>query len=345
MSLTLNEKEKRSIVAVVQEKLDTHLSHFPFARYPNEPLNEWQRIFCDPSSVPTEIIKKALSWHFGNWQRKGLALAHRNIIASIIKVWPEYTELHSQDAAQVLQFWKQRLPDWHHGFGAVTFLLHLQRPDQFELADRHRIDAMFEMLKAIDHSDKDRTTSLSLTDLQDYTTFFRAIFPKLPHGNDSRIMFDRFLKSYGNRHAYKLVSADFKSKEANIRSFSWETASSKRYNLDLIANRANADILFACFLLTPEAQSQSKEELKISDVIDMLPLGTGGLCNPTSFNYALISLFSGQKQRDYWVFQNQEVRHSFTEQANNSTRDMQFYLRHADERISLNPKYINAKEV
>ena len=343
MSLSLNEKEKRSISTIVQDKLDNHLNHFPFSRYPIEPLNEWQRIFCDPKTVSSETLKRALGWHFGGWQRKDLALSHSKIIATIIKSWPEYTELPSQDAEQALLFWEQKLTDWHHGFGAVAFLLHLQRPDHYELVDHHRIDAMFELLKAINHSDKDRAANLSFADLQDYSTFFRAILPKLPHGDESRVKLDRFLKSYGNRHAYKLVSPDFKSKEATIRSFSWETASSKRFVLDQIANRANADILFACFLLMLETQNQSSEEFTISDVIDLIPLGTGGLCNPASFNYALVSLFGGQKQRDYWVFKNQEIRHAFTEQANSSTRDMRFYLRHADEKISLNSKYINSK--
>jgi hypothetical protein len=235
------------------------------------------------------------------------------------------------------------LADWHHSFGAAALLLHLHRPDSFEVVDRHRLDAMFELLKAIDHSENDRMTTLSFTDLQDYTSFFRALVPKLPYGNDSRIKLDRFLKAYGNRHAYKLVSPDFKAKEATIRSFSWETAASKRYRLSQITNRSNADVLFACFLLALEAENRSPEELTIEEVIDQIPVGTGGLCNPASFNYALVSLFSGQKQRDYWNFQNPELRHAFTEQANNSTRDMRFYLRHAAEKISVNPKYVIAK--
>lgn len=344
MTLTLNEKEKRSIVAVVQEKLDTHLNHFPFARYPMEPLNEWQRIFCDPKTVPSDTLKKALSWHFGSWQRKDLALAHRKIISSIMKFWPEYAEQSAQNVEQAFQFWEKKLSDWHHGFGAATLLLHLQRPDQFELADRHRIDAMFELLKAIEYADKERVNTLSYLDLQDYTSFFRSIFPKLPHGNESRMKLDRFLKSYGNRHAYKLLPADFKSKEATIRAFSWETITSKRFRLDLIPHRSNADILFASFLLSQETGDQNPTEFTIGEVIELLPLGTAGICNPASFNYALVSLFGGQKQRNYWLFQNQEVRHAFTEQANNSTRDMRFYLRHANEKISINPRYLRIEE-
>lgn len=343
MPLTLNEKEKRNIAATIQEKMQAHLSHFPFARYPTEPFQEWQRIFSDPKAVSLDTLKTALSWHFGSWQRKDMALSHRKIVTSIIKAWPEYVEHISQHAEQAITFWEGKLTDWQHGFGAAAFLLHLQRPDQFELADRHRLDAMLDLLKAIDHAEKDRKTTLSLADLQDMTTFFRAILPKMNYGNDSRTVLDRFLKSYGNRHAYKLLPDGYTTQEPAIRSFSWETVSSEQFNLNLIANRANADILFACFLLTLESSQKAASEFTIDEIVAKLPLGTAGICNPASFNYALISLFSGQKQRDFWLFDDPNIRVAFTAQANNSTRDMRFYLQHSDLKIKLNPKYVNAE--
>ncbi|MUT64924.1 hypothetical protein [Paenibacillus sp. NEAU-GSW1] len=340
MSLTLNEKEKRSIVAVVQNKLEAHLNHFPYARYPIEPLNEWKRIFCDPKTVPSDTLKKALNWHFGSWQRKDLALAHRKIISVILKFWPEYVEHPAHAAEQSFHFWEQKLSDWHHGFGAVAFLLHLQRPDQYEIADRHRIDAMFSLLKAIDHAHKERVSTLSFLDLQDYTSFFRSTFPKLPHGNESRLKLDRFLKMYGNRHAYKNVTLDYQTKEPSIREFSWEKASSKQFDLKKIMLRSNADVLFACLLLSLEQHSQPDEALTIGRIAEYIPLGTAGICNSASYNYAMISLFGSQKGRDYFQLEGAVLRDDFTDQANQSTRDMKFYAKHADLIVTLNPKYI-----
>jgi len=93
-------------------------------------------------------------------------------------------------------------------------------------------------------------------------------------------------------------------------------------------------------LLALEAENRSHENLTIGEVVGLLPLGTGGLCNPASFNYALVALFGGQKQRDYWVYEKPELRHAFTEQANKSTRNMRYYLSHASEKLSVNPKYV-----
>lgn len=343
MSITLSEKEKRTLITIIQERIDDAMSLFPFARFPIEPLDEWRRIFCDPATVPLETIRQAIAWAFGGWQRKDLSLAHRKIIAEISKAWPESTQLPAEDPEQALVFWHNNLSDWNHGFSAVSFLLHLQHPNAFEIVDRHRLDAMLELLKAIGHAEQESQPELTFSQLQEYTDFFRAIFPKLSYGNESRIKLDRFLKIYGNRHAYSNIPDDYKSKEATIRSFSWDSVSSERFRIDDITNRANADVLFACFLLTLEAETRPSDNLTIGEIIDRLPLGTGGLCNPASFNYALVSLFSGQKQRDYWIFQNPELKRAFTKQANNSTRDMRFYLKHAAEKISVNPKFVNAK--
>lgn len=84
MTITLNDKEKRSIVTLIQDRMEEHLSRFPFARYPSEQLEEWKQAFCDPKSVTPNTLKQALSWHFGSWQRKDLALAHRRIISTIL---------------------------------------------------------------------------------------------------------------------------------------------------------------------------------------------------------------------------------------------------------------------
>jgi len=344
MPSTLSEKDKRALAAAVADRIDEHLGRFPFARYPAEPLEEWRRIFRDPSAVQADTVRQALGWHFGGWQRKDLPLSHRKTIAEVVKAWPEFADAAVRGAEGVLDFWRDKLSDWRHGIGAAAFLLHLQQPDALEIADRHRLDAMFELLKAVGHVEKDRAAGLSLADLQDYTAFFRAVCHRLPYGDDSRVKLDRFLKAYGNRHAYRHVSPDFTTREPIIRSFSWETASSKRFRLDRISHRANADILFACFLLALEAEDRSHEDLTIGNVIDRLPLGTGGLCNPASFNYALVALFGGQRQRDYWVLKRPELRHAFTEQANQSTRNMRFYLVHASEKLSVNPKYVKESD-
>ncbi|GAB7057311.1 MULTISPECIES: hypothetical protein [unclassified Paenibacillus] len=342
MSMTLSEKEKRAIAAFVQEHVDEHLFRFPYARYPVEPLDEWKRMFCDPAAVPITALRQALGWQFGAWQRKDLPSAHSRTILNIVKAWPEFVQSAAFGAAQSFQFWEKRLPDWQNGFNAATFLLHLLRPDDFEIADQHRIQAMAELLKAINHQDSEQAFSRSLQDLERYSEFFRAIMPKLSFGSKNRLQFDRFLKAYGNRHAYKNVATDYKTKEPDITTFSWNDAAAKQFDLSKIKLRSNADVLFACLLLSLDRHPVNLDELTVGQVTERLPLGTAGICNPASYNYAMIALFGNQKGRDYFQLESPSLREAFTEQANQSTRDMKFYVKHADEKVLINPKYLKA---
>jgi hypothetical protein len=165
---SLTEKDKKALITTITSLMDEHLSRFPYAKYPIEPLGEWRRFFCDPKTVPVKMVKQLLSWHFGGWQRKDLALAHRKVIAEILKVWSEFVE-SPLDPWQALTFWQDKLSDWHHGFGAAAFLLHLQHSEKFEIVDRHRLDAMNELLRTIGHSNQVNEQTLSLSTIQDYT--------------------------------------------------------------------------------------------------------------------------------------------------------------------------------
>ncbi|EFM09533.1 hypothetical protein PaecuDRAFT_3580 [Paenibacillus curdlanolyticus YK9] len=339
MSLTLNEKDKRSLAALIQARMEEHISRFPFARYPIEPVEEWKRIFYDPISITPTTLKQSLSWHFGSWQRKDLALAHRKVISTIVVNWSEYIK-NPYSLTDSLQFWQQKLPNWKTGFNAVAFLLHLTRPDSIELVDHHRLQAMTELLKEIKHKEAEQTFSLTLTDLECYSSFFRAVMPKLPFGLRNRILLDRFLKAYGNRCAYKNTHADYRTIEPEITTFSWNSFSAKHFDLTKITLRSNADILFACLLLSLDSHPNTLDGLTIGQIIERLPLGTANICNPASFNYAMIALFGNQKGRDYIHFENSTLTEAFTKQANQSTRNMRFYIHHSSERAILNPKYL-----
>ncbi|MGX4583038.1 hypothetical protein [Paenibacillus chitinolyticus] len=340
MTLTLNEKEKRAIASLIQERIEEHLRQFPYARYPNEPLEEWKRAFSEPKTVPVGTLRQAFRWPLGGWARNDMSTARSRTIISIVKLWPEFAENIVFEPEQIFHFWEQNLPHWQSGFNAAAFLLHLMRPDVIENVDSHRISAMREIMKAAGLPHEDQPHSLSFTVLEQYSQFFRLILPKLPFGNDSRNKLDRFLKAYGNRYAYRNVAASYNTQEPSIREFSWDKASSKKFDLGKIKLRSNADILFACLLLSLELQNNKDASLTIRNIAELIPLGTAGICNPASYNYAMISLFGHQKGRDYFQLESATLQEAFTEQANQSTRDMKFYTKHAEEVATINSIYI-----
>jgi|GEM_PF-992448 len=344
MTLTISENKKKAIVAYINEHFEEHMSHFPYAKYPTEPLVQWREQFAAPSTVGPETLRAALSWRGGFWQRKDAPYAQRQAAIWAVKSWDEFVRAGAFEPAQALKFWTDRFGSSSLPYDTAAFLTHLVRPDALELADAQRLGAMHDLLKQVGHEDGERGVDLSLDELLRYTDFFRALLPKMQskHGDRTRVQLDRFLQAFGNQHVMAKLAEKFPPTiEPTIRSLDWETINCKHFAPDQIVGRANADALFACLLLALDQRPDRRERLTVGEIAALVPLGSGGICNPGSYHYAMIALFGGQNGRNFFTFEDQGLQAAFTKQANQSSRNMRFYLAHTDKTVSIHPKYIN----
>ena len=342
MALSISENKKKAIITYINDHFDEHMSHFPYAKYPTEPLNQWREQFSDPKAVDPKTIRTALSWRGGFWQRKDAPYAQRQTALSVVRLWPEFVREEAAEPAHVFDYWTNRLENDPLAFDTASFLAHLICPDALELADAQRLEAMWDLLMEVGHDGGEPDDGFSLDGLLRYTDFFRALLPKMqPKDVDrARVQLDRFLKAYGNRHALaKLADKTPPTIEPVIQSLNWGAIDCKKYAPERIAGRANADVLFACLLLALDRKPERKEKLTVGEVAELVPLGSGGVCNPGSYHYAMIALFGGQKGRDFFTFEDETLHTAFTAQANQSSRDMRFYRKHLDASININPKY------
>ena len=113
------------------------------------------------------------------------------------------------------------------------------------------------------------------------------------------------------------------------------------FHLDLIKHNQNADKLFRQLLTSLEQQygSNIPEWLTVREVSKKIPIGTANIDKNSSYNYAMIALFGGQKGRDFFNFQKAGIREEFTAQANDPLRNNLFWTRFMDENVQINPKY------
>lgn len=59
-----------------------------------------------------------------------------------------------------------------------------------------------------------------------------------------------------------------------------------------------------------------------------------------------MSMLSGQKDRDYFIFTNPKVRHDFTTICNNVNRDNYMWKKeYINEKCRINPKYIKGDDL
>ncbi|MEK3900058.1 hypothetical protein [Paenibacillus sp. FSL R7-0179] len=343
MNLSLSESKKKALYGLITQRYDVHMSRFPYAKYPSEPLNEWRKQFADAPHVRPDMIRSALNWRCGFWQRSNAPFLQKKIAITAIKSWPEFTGQAITDHAEILAFWTDKFSNDTLGFDAAAFLLHLLYPTDLEMADRHRLSAMRDLLAEVGHEVPPEASASDLTSLTIYTEFFRSLLPKMQaqHGEQSAVKLDQFLMAYGNREALTKLSEKFGPSVEPIVSFvDWNDLTTERFLPSAILGRSNADILFACLLLALELYPEKATELKVESVVELLPLGSGGVCNPASYHYAMIAMFGGQKGRDFFVFEDEALSKSFTEQANHSTRDMRFYKKHGNAKITVHSKYV-----
>lgn len=138
MTLNISENKKKAIGAYINDHFNEHMNHFPYAKFPTEPLNQWRHQFTEPKAVSPEVLRTALSWRGGYWQRKDAPYAQRQVALSVVKSWPEFAH-EEAPPARTFNFWTKRLPSGPLAFDTVAFLSHLLHPDALELADVHRL--------------------------------------------------------------------------------------------------------------------------------------------------------------------------------------------------------------
>ncbi|WDH98691.1 hypothetical protein PUW24_07170 [Paenibacillus urinalis] len=337
MSLQLTDAKRKALIALIKNHHEQHLARFPFAKYPIEPLDVWKRQFSDPANVDSNTLRSALSWSCGKWQQQSILYSYKKLHLAVVSHWKGFVEQIEPEPIRIINYWTDLLGSGEHAFNTVAFLAHLLCPEQVELADSRRIKGMNDLFMEVELSDECTDFEKISTAVDQYTQFYRLLLPKMQPilGDKTPLKLSRFLYVYGYREVLKTSSL-----EPTVSSLDWEKVDSSRFNIHLISEKANADILFACLLLTLETKKENTDKLTVQDIVGLIPLGSGGICNAGSYNYALISMFGRQKNRDYFHFDDPGIVDIFTQQANQSTRDMRFYDSYADHIVTINPKYI-----
>lgn len=344
MSLQLTDAKKKSLAALVKTHHEQHLTRFPFAKYPIEPLEAWKQQFSDPVTIEAHTLRSALSWSCGKWQQQSIPYPYKKLHLTVISNWKNFVEQYKPEPSSVISYWKDLLGKDEYAFNTIAFLTHILCPDQVELTDSCRVKGINDLLTEAEMKDECVVLEDVSASVEKYCDFYHQLLPKTQSilGDQASVKLGRFLFAYGYRDVLsKVAERSPNQPEPIVTSLDWETASSQRFNLNLITERANADRLFACLLLALDKQPGSSDQLTIQDIMNLIPLGSGGICNPGSYSYAFIAMLGKQKGRDYILFDDPVLTEAFTKQANLSTRDMNFHMKNLNIFVKVNAKYSN----
>lgn len=340
--LTLKKEEKRVLAQIVKDNFSKYYRKYQSSRYPERPYIEWRKTFPTPRNVKPEDIKQALKWKYGHWGKSNYPRAHKIMISKIQENWNEFIGLNNYEIESIFSFWRNKLIE-HQNFITIAFVTHLIHNSTIEIVDQHTFRAMNYLLSTVKPSWTGKKNPSDTKDIKNYSEFFKMLLSLLDIDSDEKHKLDKFLMMFGK---YKARNID-KSKIKKVRKgksveFDWSSLKSAVFDLDKIHLRANADVLFVCLLLSLEKEYEEDipETITIRDISDRIPRGTADVSNYSSYNYAMIALFAGQKGRDYFLSEDPKIKELFTEQANNPLRDNNFWRKYSNEWVTINPKYI-----
>lgn len=115
------------------------------------------------------------------------------------------------------------------------------------------------------------------------------------------------------------------------------------FDYEKIILDSDADRLFRRLLGIIEESSTINhlKKYSIEEISKLIPESKTHISNLSSYKYAFMSMFSGQKGRDYFIYSNTEVQKWFTDTCNNQNRDnLAWKKEKAFEEVRINPKYI-----
>jgi predicted HNH restriction endonuclease len=108
-----------------------------------------------------------------------------------------------------------------------------------------------------------------------------------------------------------------------------------------LAGKAKADSLFNSLLLKIKNRKiDIYKVFTVSEIAELIPLGTANVTNTATYGYSMTSMLSKQKNRDYFVFINPNIQDELTSLANNPKRNNYYWKTYfANEKLKINPKY------
>lgn len=132
-------------------------------------------------------------------------------------------------------------------------------------------------------------------------------------------------------------------KEQDLTEFDWECSNSKLFHTKMIQNRVNADKLFISFLTKLEQKRlDARRAFSIKEISDIIPRGTAGINNYATYGFSFMSMLSSQKERDYFIFDDYQVKRELTTVCNNNyNRDNYYWKKNLLEvYVLINPKHL-----
>jgi hypothetical protein len=195
----INQEEAEHIAARITPIFDRVSADYDFAKYPGADYLRFKTSFSSLNRINNDI-SDSLRWKWGHWDKPNFPQRHKNLIAHIKLLWPQFVASGSgATSSRTYQWWSSALArkTAYITVAYITHLVHYREP--LPIIDQHNFRAMNSLLRDARPTHRGKKKPSQWADIVELKDFMEAVRARLTNRGFEEL--DRFLMMYGSNHA------------------------------------------------------------------------------------------------------------------------------------------------
>jgi len=196
--MPINQNEASEIVNRIGPIFDRVLNEYDFGKYPAEDYQRF-KISFSALNIPNTDIEDALIWKWGHWGKANYPQRHRDLIAEVQRLWPQFiTSGNGNSAGNTFEWWRAQLVSStrYITVAYITHLIHYDEP--LPIIDQHNFRAMNALIGCLRPERKAKKKPSNWDDIATLKSFMQLVGSSIPNRSFGEL--DRFLMMYGRNY-------------------------------------------------------------------------------------------------------------------------------------------------
>lgn len=197
--MPISQNETNQIIERITPIFDQVLNEYDFGKYPAEAYTRFKDAFSSLTCTSNDI-SDAMIWKWGHWGKQNYPQDHRNLIAEVQGLWPQFLASgYTETSAQTFEWWRVHFnrQTTYITTAYITHLIHHDNP--LPIIDQHNFRAMNSLLGCVRPPMRSKKKPSNWADIVTLSEFMTSIQAAIPHRSFSEL--DRFLMMYGRNYA------------------------------------------------------------------------------------------------------------------------------------------------
>lgn len=197
--MPITQTEANQIATRIQPIFNQVLNEYDFGKYPAADYQRFKITFS-LLATPNPDIQDSLIWKWGHWRKPNFPQHHRDLIAEVQMLWPQFiVSGYGNTSARTFEWWSTQLAN-RTRYITVAFITHLvHNSEPLPIIDQHNFRAMNAFIGCLHPERKAKKKPSSWNDIVSLKSFMLLVCNSIPNCTFGEL--DRFLMMYGRNYA------------------------------------------------------------------------------------------------------------------------------------------------